>query len=66
MGAVGLLLEKGLKSLLEIIQHRQSLWLLNALSIHSMVEEAEERCNLWLHVHHLSTKEKITNCNLNN
>lgn len=35
-GAVGLLLEKDLKSLLEIIQYRQSLWLLNALSRHSV------------------------------
>lgn len=46
MGAVGLLLEKDLKSLLEITQYRQSLWLLNALSRHPMVEEAEARCDL--------------------
>lgn len=65
VGAVGLLLEKDLKSLLEIIQYRQSLWLLKALSRHSVEEEAEARYDLWLHVHHSSTKEKITKRNLN-
>lgn len=47
MGAVGPLLEKDLKKLLEIIQYRQSLWLLNALSRHSASEETEARCDLW-------------------
>lgn len=65
MGAVGLLLEKDLKILLEVIQYRQSPWLLNALSRHSVVEEAEARCDLWLRVHHSSTKERITKWNLN-
>lgn len=61
MGAVGLLLKKDLKRLLEKKNSGEILsgsW--NALSRQSVVKETEARCDLWLGICHSGAKERST------